>query len=626
MYNSLTTEYIANHIIPELKKLRKSATDFEREHQDELKLISAGYLVSAQNLLHYMALRQSDIRNLQKELAMLGLSRLGRSEAHVLGSLDVIIEAANSLAGLHHPRHLQQPISSVDLDNGGIYLNDNSMKLLGPPIEKHGTRIMVTMPTEASKDNGEIILNLLGAGMNVMRINCAHDEPKDWLTMINHLRQAEKKLGRTCKIYADLAGPKLRTGRISSIGRMLEIKVKRNQFGIVLHPTQVWVTPSNQPEYSATEGMPILQVPSNVLDIARTKDILELDDTRGIKRNIELKKRIGKSWIAYADKHIYVKDGSGCNLYRKNELLIQGQVSSLPEVFQPILIHIGDKLELIHNTKVGLPARYNKQGNKILRHARIPCSLPEVFDAAKPKQPIWFDDGKIGGIILSNDGNSIEIEITQAAPQGSKLTEGKGINLPLTDLAIPALTQEDVSNLDILASHIDLVGLSFVRTPQDIQSLHRVLNEKGIKDLGIVLKIETVQAFENLPMILLTALRQPPVGIMVARGDLAVEIGFERLAEVQEEILWLCEAAHVPVIWATQVLESMAKNGMPSRAEVSDAALSIRAECVMLNKGPYIVETVRFLGGVLERMSGHQNKRSPMMRQLSISHFPNREQ
>jgi pyruvate kinase len=137
--------------------------------------------------------------------------------------------------------------------------------------------------------------------------------------------------------------------------------------------------------------------------------------------------------------------------------------------------------------------------------------------------------------------------------------------------------------------------------------------------VGIVLKIETQQAFENLPHILLTSLRKPPVGVMVARGDLAVEVGFERLAEVQEEILWLCEAAHVPVIWATQVLESMAKSGMPSRAEVSDAVMSGRAECVMLNKGPYITAAVRLLNGVLERMSSHQAKKRSMLRKLSVS-------
>ena len=92
------------------------------------------------------------------------------------------------------------------------------------------------------------------------------------------------------------------------------------------------------------------------------------------------------------------------------------------------------------------------------------------------------------------------------------------------------------------------------------------------------------------------------LGIMVARGDLAVEIGFDRLSEVQEEILWLCEAAHVPVSWATQILETLAKTGSPSRAEVTDAVASGSAECAMLNKGPYITEAVEFLSGVLERV------------------------
>lgn len=106
---------------------------------------------------------------------------------------------------------------------------------------------------------------------------------------------------------------------------------------------------------------------------------------------------------------------------------------------------------------------------------------------------------------------------------------------------------------------------------------------------------------------------------MIARGDLAVECGWERLAEVQEEILWMCEAAHVPVIWATQVLETLAKEGRPSRAEITDAALAERAECVMLNKGPYIVEAVRLLNDILSRMAGHQSKKRPMLRKLKLA-------
>jgi len=106
---------------------------------------------------------------------------------------------------------------------------------------------------------------------------------------------------------------------------------------------------------------------------------------------------------------------------------------------------------------------------------------------------------------------------------------------------------------------------------------------------------------------------------MIARGDLAVECGYERLAEVQEEILWIAEAAHCPVIWATQVLETLAKEGIPSRAEITDAAMSNRAECVMLNKGPHIVKAVQTLDDILQRMDAHQSKKQSMLRELRLA-------
>jgi pyruvate kinase len=122
---------------------------------------------------------------------------------------------------------------------------------------------------------------------------------------------------------------------------------------------------------------------------------------------------------------------------------------------------------------------------------------------------------------------------------------------------------------------------------------------------------------------LLEAMKNPGCGVMIARGDLAVELGFERLAEVQEEILWLCEAAHVPAIWATQVLESLAKQGSPTRAEITDAAMGNRAECVMLNKGPHILEAVNALNDILKRMETHQLKKMSMLRELRLAYnFP----
>jgi pyruvate kinase len=115
-------------------------------------------------------------------------------------------------------------------------------------------------------------------------------------------------------------------------------------------------------------------------------------------------------------------------------------------------------------------------------------------------------------------------------------------------------------------------------------------------------------------------MRGEPFGVMIARGDLAIECGYERLAEVQEEILWICEAAHTPVIWATQVLEGLAKTGVPSRAEVTDAAMAERAECVMLNKGPFVREAVRSLDDILRRMQSHQLKKRAMLRPLHVAH------
>ncbi|NJL29922.1 MAG: hypothetical protein HC897_19505 [Thermoanaerobaculia bacterium] len=204
-------------------------------------------------------------------------------------------------------------------------------------------------------------------------------------------------------------------------------------------------------------------------------------------------------------------------------------------------------------------------------------------------------------------------------PAGSRLAGDKGINLPDTRTSLPGLTAKDFDDLSFAVEAADVVGLSFVRRTDDVLALQEHVQRLGAPNLGMVLKIENRQAFENLPRLLMASLRSPPVGVMVARGDLAVEVGFERLAEVQEEILWLCEAAHVPVIWATQVLESLAKHGAPSRAEVTDASKAGRAECVMLNKGPHAVGAVRFLSDVLARMQAHQSKNRGLLRKLEVS-------
>lgn len=586
----------------------------ELAHEAMLHQANPAHRESARNLLHYLSLRQSDIRKLQDELAQIGLSRLGRAEAHVMFSLDAVLTGLRALCGVAASG--ESLWSEAQKGMGSAFLRAHADRLLGTLPGRCGTRIMVTMPSEASSDQ-KLLEHMLKSGMDVMRINCAHDGPEAWLAMIRNLHAAQRNTGLPCRIYADLAGPKLRTGRIEAIGRMLELKPRRDDFGRLLEPARVWLTSSAAPE-PAQQSEASLPVAQSVLELARTGDHLDVEDARGVRRHLSLDEKIGESWRASCFQHAYLMDGASCTLYHGEDPVASAAVGPLPEVVKPLLLKVGDSLLLTPADRPGRAAEYDEAG-RLSTPASIPCTLDAVFDAARAGQAIWFDDGKIGGRIVENDGRHLRIEITQAAPQGSKLRAEKGINLPETDLAIPALTDQDRENLSLLAPHIDIVGLSFVRSERDVLDLQNLLHELEADGLGMVLKIETRQAFENLPLILLAALRHPPVGVMVARGDLAVEIGFERLAEVQEEILWLCEAAHVPVVWATQVLETMAKRGIPTRAEVSDAARGVRAECVMLNKGPYIVETVRFLSGVLERMSEHQSKHRPMMRRLSVS-------
>jgi len=279
---------------------------------------------------------------------------------------------------------------------------------------------------------------------------------------------------------------------------------------------------------------------------------------------------------------------------------------------------VGDTLILTRGLLPGRQATRDS-GSKVLSPARVGCTLPEIFDHVHTGERVRFDDGKIGGIIERVEPERIFIRITQARPEGEKLRSDKGINLPDSALKLPALTNKDLDDLAFVAANADMAGLSFAQSAADVEVLLDRMTQLDRNDLGVILKIETRRGFEQLPSMLLAGMKSSSVGVMIARGDLAVECGFERLAEVQEEILWICEAAHCPVIWATQVLESLAKAGIPSRAEITDAAMGNRAEAVMLNKGPHIVRAVQTLDDILQRMEAHQIKKQSMMRELSLA-------
>jgi pyruvate kinase len=248
----------------------------------------------------------------------------------------------------------------------------------------------------------------------------------------------------------------------------------------------------------------------------------------------------------------------------------------------------------------------------------VACQEIGIVGQLRIGDRVLFDDGLIEGVVVDAGAERATLRISRVSARKPRLRAEKGMNFPDTSLALPSLTETDRTHLPFIRAYADMVGYSFLRTADDLAVLRTELEGPGGTP-HIILKIETREAVQDLPAILLEAMRQPLFGVMIARGDLAVEIGFERLSEIQEEILWLAEAAHAPVIWATQVLETLNKRGIATRAEITDASFAVRAECVLLNKGEHILEVIDTLRDILARSGGHHEKKRYRMRPMSIA-------
>ncbi len=578
---------------------------------------------SARNLLHYLALRRRDLRVLQSHLAAVGLSSLGRAESQVLPTIEAVLKIVQRLAskdGTTNMTPVNLPLSS---SNGRTLLESNTRALLGEAPARRDVRIMVTLPSEAA-DDYTIVRDLLASGMDCARINAAHDDQDAWERMVRHIERARAEVGRPCRILVDLAGPKLRTGPIQPGPPVLRWRPRRDAYGRVASPARLWLTATEHPSVAPEPADATLTVPADWIRILQAGDVIKLFDARDSMRALKVvASRSGGIW-AESEQTAYVVPGTMLYLIRGTSaasaappVFYGTQIGPLPSVPEVLQLAQGDTLVLTRSQMPGVAAVVDHRG-KALEPARMSVTLPEIFDDVQPGESIWFDDGKIGGVIRTVSDERIEVTITHTKPGGARLGADKGINLPDSQLRLPPLTPKDIADLTFIARRADLVGYSFVRSEGDVHALQARLAALG-RDMGIVLKIETRRAFEQLPELLLAAMRSPSSGVMIARGDLAIECGYERLAEVQEEILWLAEASHTPVIWATQVLETLTKNGIPSRAEITDAAMGERAECVMLNKGPYVVEAVRALDNILVRMQAHQRKKSAMLRHLELA-------
>jgi len=609
-------------LIDELTALRAEMLREEVALEDRLRDTCDEHRESARNLAHYIALRRHDVRDLQERLTANGLSSLGRAEADVLGAVDALLRVLHRLAGnQEHAPEAEDAAEGARL-RGWDSLERNTETLLGQTPRERNVRIMVTMPSEAAIDFG-LVRDLLLNGMNCMRVNCAHDGPEQWAAMISNLKRAIQETGRECRVHMDLGGPKLRTGALQPDPAVLKYRPQRDAYGRIISPARIFLTPAREPQKPSALADACVPVPASWLAKLSPGDRIKFKDARGASRSMLVTEIDGKNRWAEGHYTSYLIPGTVLEAVCAKPSPHAGKklaarVGDLPRRPGSLVLRRGDTLEILRSSAPGRAAVSDHQG-RLLSPPIIGVAQPDFLDHVRVGEKIKLDDGKIGGIIRAVDTDKIKVEIVQARAKGSTLRAEKGINLPESELRVSPLTADDIKALDFVAKNSDMLGYSFVRTESDVRDLQARLEKLGAEKVGIILKIETRQAFEQLPALLLAAMHSPRIGVMIARGDLAVECGYQRLAEVQDEILWVCEAAHVPVIWATQVLESLAKEGVPSRSEITDAAAGVRAECVMLNKGPYIVNAVRALDDILRRMEGHQRKSRSTLRKLRLA-------
>ena len=590
------------NLISRLEELINQAGEWEKSYAEPLSNVHELYKNSAENLIHYRALRSDDIRELQKGLRNMALSRFARAQSHVMSSLRMNKAILESLL---KSKPVKWPRGTLSIKKSNQRLKDNARDLLGYRSKGRRTRIMVTIPTEAASDE-QLVEEMISNGMNCARINCAHDTPEIWLHMIENIRRASVKLKRTVKITMDLAGPKIRTGALIPGPEVVRVQPTRDHWGNVVHPAIIWLG-AQPPAEEGPYFLPLAQEQQGGGKVISPGDMLYFADTRDRIRELKIVSVSENGLSTECDNTVYFQ--SGHQLFFKPEL--QGEnlvVGKLPEVEQRILLRPGDRIHIHKSPEPGEPAQYDESG-AFVKPAHISCTEPDIFDHVKSGESILFDDGKIRGQVLAVSSQEIVAEITQTKTGGAWLRADKGINLPESNLAIKGLTEKDKSDLAFVVRHADVVNVSFVNSVVNVRDVIREIEHLEAQDkIGVIFKIETEKGFELLTEILLEAMKIYPIGIMIARGDLAVECGWNNIGRIQQEILSLCLAAHITDIWATQVFENLAKKGIPSRAEITDAVFAQRADCVMLNKGPYIIGAIKLLDSILRDMEFYQDK------------------
>lgn len=583
-------ELPAAAVLAEVEALLKAALEEETASRAAIDAVLPRHRASAANLAHYLALRGRDVRKLQLALAGLGLSSLGRCEGHVLDTLKRIRGWLSS----NPPQE-----EKLDRNKAENLLHENTRALLGPkPADRH-VYIMVTAP-DAAEATQAWADDLVQAGTDVLRINGAHEGPEQWTQIATLFKARAAALGKPARVLVDLPGPKLRAEIRQLEEAVLHLPRSKDRLGRTVAPTELLLVE----RYS---GERQIAVPAAWLKDLKSGDEIAFIDAGGRERVLTVRGKVAGGVAAHCSRSLYLVDGLKLAWCREGKIVGEGVLGPLPKQPRELRLAPGDRL-VVNSTGLSpdpaLPV--------------LALGEPALLAQVRPGERVVLDDGRVTAVVETAVGDTLECKVQRTHRTPARVRSGKGIAFPDSALSLGRLGAQDEAALAFALEHADAVGASFIAGAADVALVAARLRAAP-RPIGLILKLETRGAMDHLPAILFEALKYEPVGLMIARGDLAVELSFERLAEMQEELLWFGEACHLPVVWATQVLDSMAHSGVPTRAEVTDAAMAARAECVMLNRGPHIGAAVRMLADIIRKMEAHQFKKRSIYRPLKLA-------
>ena len=618
-----------------VEALRCDAVRAQAEYRAEIDACHVSMRESARNLAAYLGVRRLDLRELQLRLYAVGLSALGNVESGVLENLDAVLRALACLRG-------EGPLShTARRANGTRLLRLRTHASLGRS-QGASTRCIVTLPPEAAT-RAALVESYLRSGMCIARINTAHDSPEVWARMVDNVRLAAASLGRPCKVQFDLQGPKLRVGAMQPGPPVLKLRPRRDELGRISSLASAILFREGDPHSQATATAaaearrlsgPCFLVPlaqpgaTALLSLASVGGALVLKggDARGAKAKLSVLStpaeagaaRSSGFLVAACSRTVYLTAGSTFTLSsNRADAALEAEVGELPRQETALRLRVGDLIHL----RLG-----DGEARPVPGGAEVWLSVPLVFRRLQVGHRVLFDDGRLEGAVVECAAESeIVVKLTRcASPPGAttRLRSGKGINFPDTDFTDDAGGGMEEADREALASILplrpDLLALSFVQSAAAVAAAQDALRDAP--GCSLVLKIETAAGFRALPALLFAAMKRPGVAVMLARGDLGPELGWARLSEVTEQTGSLCEAGHLPLIWATQVLETLTRTGIPSRAEVADASLGSRAaEAFLLNKGPFVADALHLLADISRRMSAHGYKHRNLLRRLRIA-------